>query len=74
MLAQLVTAVREWSFSHNFLTLAVKRFGGDGAAVGVARLLISLRSTPRHRLEAGENRSLVTNEALTELASLRRDP
>jgi hypothetical protein len=31
--------VRKGSFSHNFLTLAVKRFEGDGAAVDVARLL-----------------------------------
>jgi hypothetical protein len=55
--------------------LAVKRFEGDGAAVDVARRGCYFSEIyPRHRLESGENPSLVTNEALTELASLRRDP
>ena len=53
--------MRKGSFSHSFLTLAVKRFEGDGAALGIARLLYYFSEIyPRHRLEslAGTRRSL----------------
>jgi hypothetical protein len=72
MLAQLATTVRQPLFSHQrwmFDRQEVRREGG--AAAGGARLLFP--EIARQGWKAGENRSFVTNEALTELASLRRD-